>query len=148
MKDDESEMLDDIIAAGETLDRSFEVLTIQDKNVKLCKHTPKYVISGDTDSSYIDLSSKFPKNTQKETVIAFADNLAKQVNARFTDFMMNVFNTSETQAQTIKTERDVISDKSYFVGKKNYILHYVNKEGVDIEDYKVMGLATKRTDHP
>lgn len=143
---DEEDFIDDVIE-GER-DRSFPVLYLKDGAVIAEQFMPKVAISGDTDSCYIDLSSKFPKDSKKEDVVKFADELAARVNETFPSFMQSVFNSNAEQAKAISTARDVVSDKGYYIARKNYILHYVNKEGVDVADYKMMGIAVKRSDTP
>lgn len=146
---EEADLTEEIIKQGDgPVDRSFAVIMPTATGLVVQKHDPKFVISGDTDSSYVDLSSKFQPSADRNEVIAFADNLAKQVNESFSPWLMSVFNTTPEQAHAIQTEREMVSDKSYFIVKKNYIMHYINKEGVDKDDYKIMGLAIKRTDTP
>ncbi len=148
MKTEEDILIDEIAHRPEVVDRKFPVLVPEETGVRLVDFNPAYVIYGDTDSSYILLEHLFSKETPKETVIAFADNLATKVNDSFPQFMKTVFNCNDEQSHMIQTERELVSDKSYFIVKKNYIMHYIDKDGIPHDDYKVMGLATKRSDTP
>jgi len=148
MKTEEDKLIDEIIHMPEVVDRKFPVLVQNDSGVELVQYDPKEVVYGDTDSAYVSLDKLFSKETPPETVITFANSLAKTVNQGFPPFMRAVFNCNEEQSHMIETERELVSDKSYFIVKKNYIMHYIDKDGVAHDDYKVMGLATKRSDTP
>lgn len=111
-------------------------------------YDPRSIIAGDTDSTYVDLSPVFNQEDSEAEVISFADQLGITVNDSFPEFLKAVFNCSQAQAEVIETEREVVSDKSCFMGKKNYVMHVVNQDGVPKDKYKVVGLATRRSDTP
>jgi len=107
----------------------------------------EYVIAGDTDSAYIDLSAVFDKEDDIEDVIKFADEIGERTNAAFPQLMLDVFNSKPDRSEVIQTEREVVSDKSYFLGgKKMYVMHIVNNEGISVDKLKVMGVAIKKSD--
>jgi DNA polymerase elongation subunit (family B) len=126
-------------------DQTFKVFTPYNQCIE---YTPEYIITGDTDSAYLDLHKLFDKNSDRKKVVEFSDNLAKTVNESFKLFMTRVFNTTEEQATRIRTERELVSDKSLFFVKKNYIIHHFNKDGMESDGFKTMGIATKRSDTP
>lgn len=111
-------------------------------------YQPTNIIAGDSDSSYIDLSKLFDKDSNKEDVIEYSDNLGKRVNDTFTEFMGDIFNVSPERAKTIQTDREAISDKSVFFSKKRYAMHVINNEGIDCDKLKIMGLEIKKSDTP
>lgn len=130
------------------VDRSFDVLLPFENKVEIVKHHPNKVIAGDTDSCFIDLSGKFANASNAKEVIVFADNLADKVNATFSIFMQKVFNCSKESAKVVKTAREVVSDRSYFIAKKNYIAHVVDVGGISKDEFKITGIAVKRSDTP
>lgn len=111
-------------------------------------YEPEFIITGDTDSAYIDLSTLFDESTDKEKVIKFSDKLSDTVNKAFPQFLKDVFNVSDDNVSVIQTEREIVSDKSLFTAKKKYIMHVVDKEGIPQDDYKIMGLEIKKTSTP
>jgi DNA polymerase elongation subunit (family B) len=113
------------------------------------EYETKYIIAGDTDSAYIDLGELFDKETPEEDVIKFADEIGAKTNDAFPDFMLDVFNSNRESSKVIQTEREVVSDKSYFLGgKKMYVMHIINNEGITIDKLKIMGVAIKKSDTP
>lgn len=111
-------------------------------------YNPEYVIYGDTDSVYMDLSEIFERDEDKENVIEFSDKLGEDVNKTFPQFMSDVFNVSPERAEPIQTDREAVSDKSVFFTKKRYAMHVINNEGIDCDKSKIMGLEIKKSDTP
>ena len=111
-------------------------------------YDPNYIIAADTDSVYIDLSKIFDRDDDPKEVIKFADYLGETVNGSFPQFMKDIFNVSSERAKPIQTEREVVSDKSYFLAKKKYVMHVINSEGIEVDKIKSMGVEIKRTDTP
>lgn len=124
--------------------------TFQSNGLVQCykDYKPKYVIAGDTDSSYIDLADVFDRDAPVDDVVEFADDIGTQVNDSFHTFMKDIFNVPDDRKGIIKTDREVVSDKSYFLAKKMYVMHVVNKEGKETDELKMMGVAIKKTDTP
>ena len=92
------------------------------------EYQSKYLIAGDTDSAYIDLSDVFKRDADPKDVIKFADYIGETTNASFRHFMKDVFNVPDERATIINTDREVVSDKSYFLAKKMYVMHVINQE--------------------
>jgi len=111
-------------------------------------YQPKHIIAGDTDSVYIDLSCKFDKDADKDEVIAFADMIGKEANDAFPQFMKDIFNVDTERASVIQTDREAVADKAYFLGKKMYVMHLVDMEGMPVDKLKIMGVAIKKSDTP
>jgi DNA polymerase elongation subunit (family B) len=112
------------------------------------EYQSKYLIAGDTDSAYIDLGDVFDADADVKDVVEFADFIGKTTNDSFKHFMKDVFNVPDDRAEIIQTDREVVSDKSYFLAKKMYVMHVVNEEGVDVDKLKMMGVSIKKTDTP
>jgi DNA polymerase elongation subunit (family B) len=101
------------------------------------------IIYGDTDSTYFKtFASDVP------SAIKIADAVAAKVNESYPDFMRTTFLCSPGFDNIIKAGRELVSDKGIFVQKKRYILHVVDKEGKAVDELKVMGLDTKKTNLP
>lgn len=89
-----------------------------------------------------------------DSIINYYDNIAKQVNDSFKDFMMVSFNTDEAHGNMIKSSRETVSSSAYFIIKKRYACMIIDKEGYrqDIDGkpgkLKAMGLDLKRSDTP
>lgn len=101
------------------------------------------VIYGDTDSAYF----KTFANDQQEAIL-IADAVADKVNQSYQQFMRETFLCNDGFDKYIKAGREVVSDRGIFVEKKRYILHIVDKEGKAVDELKVMGLDTKKTNLP
>lgn len=101
------------------------------------------VIYGDTDSAYF----KTFANSQQEAIL-IADAVADKVNQSYQQFMRDTFLCNEGFDKYIKAGREIVSDRGIFVEKKRYILHIIDKEGKAVDELKVMGLDTKKTNLP
>lgn len=115
--------------------------------LKQCPVELQNVIYGDTDSSILDLSF-IDKETSVDDIVEFADEVGKAIDNSFPDFMQSVFNCTQDRAKVVKTDREIVSDRSFFQAKKMYAMHLVDKEGQRVDTMKIMGLAIKKTDTP
>ena len=111
-------------------------------------YTPKNIIAGDTDSTYLSLEDVFDEGANPDDVVKFADNIGTKVNESFPQFMRDVFNVPPDRDNIIQTDREVVSDKSYFLAKKMYVMHVINLEGKKVDKLKMMGVSIKKTDTP
>lgn len=105
--------------------------------------------AGDTDSIMLSLSKIFPKDHKDVDEIVFvADEIGNITNEAFSDFCIHAFNTPQDRTHYIKTEREVVSDKSLFLSKKRYILNIIDNEGKRIEGgkLKIQGVEIKKSD--
>lgn len=130
------------------MSNSFKTFTFNGLINTYGKYQPKHIIAGDTDSAYIDLSSKFDRDADKDEVIAFADEIGQVTNAAFPRFMKEIFNVDEDRSAVIQTDREAVADKAYFLGKKMYVMHLVDMEGIPVDKLKIMGVAIKKSDTP
>lgn len=107
-----------------------------------------YLIGGDTDSIFLDLSSLFDENADLDEVCEFADDVASEIMDKFPQFLGDIFNVPEERRGIIQTDREVVSDKSIFLGKKKYIMNVLDKEGKRDRFTKIMGCEIIKTDTP
>lgn len=104
-------------------------------------------IAGDTDSIMLSLGKVFPdKYGDVDEVVTVADTIGELTNKSFPDFCEHAFNCPATRRDTIKTDREVVSDKSLFLSKKRYIMHVVDSEGKRVDKLKIMGVEIKKSD--
>ena len=108
----------------------------------------EYLIGGDTDSIFLDLSSIFDQDADIDEVCQFGDQLGEAICNDFNSFVQNVFNVPEERAGIIQTKREIISDKSLFLAKKKYIMSVVDKEGNRKRFHKIMGAEIIKSDTP
>lgn len=119
-----------------------------------------YVISGDTDSFYYTLqnivSRKFGENANASTpgIIDWVDSFEKKVIQKIIQDsieeyaeILNIADPSQ-----IGVEREIISDRAFFVAKKRYAARVLDMEGVrfSLDDpyIKAMGLEIARSSTP
>lgn len=129
-------------------DQRFKVFSEKNGVFSRELYDPKFIITGDTDSSYIDLSTIFNQEADKNKVIEYSDKLGSDVNDSFPPFLECVFNIPGDRQSIVKTEREVVSDKSFFCAKKKYAMHVINEEGIEKDKLKIMGMEIKKSDTP
>lgn len=110
------------------------------------KHYLNNLKFGDTDSAGLSLSAVFDKDACIDDVVEVADTIGQLTNKAFPEFCMHAFNCPEERKHIIKTEREVVSDKSLFLSKKRYIMHVVDSEGKRVDKLKIMGVELKKSD--
>lgn len=112
-------------------------------------HFKKYhldkLVASDTDSCMMRLDDIFTEKDSVDDVMGYADALAQETNSKYPEFMMRAFNIPEERKNLITTDREAIADKSIFLGKKFYIMHLLNNEGVPCDEYKIMGVELKKS---
>lgn len=118
----------------------FDIVDNQYKRIKL-----NNLCAGDTDSGYFQVSDLLD-NSPIDEVIDVADDVVQQVDAKFPDFLKLAFNCPDDRLRSVRTEREVVSDKSFFVTKKRYAMHIVDDEGKRVSKMKIMGLEVKKSD--
>lgn len=153
----------DMAAAITSSGRFFIQLTANNVERRLQELLPSdepYVISGDTDSFYYTLRNmvvrKFGENADASTpgIIDWVDSFEKKVIqqiiqdsiAEYAE-ILNIVDPSQ-----IGVEREIISDRAFFVAKKRYAARVLDSEGVrfSLDDpyIKAMGLEIARSSTP
>lgn len=118
----------------------FDVLDSNYKFIKL-----NNLCAGDTDSGYFDISDKLSDYNIDE-IVDVSDDLVEVVDQKFPDFLRLAFNCPEDRLRSVRTEREVVSDRSFFVTKKRYAMHIVDDEGKRVDKMKITGLEVKKSD--
>jgi DNA polymerase elongation subunit (family B) len=124
-------------------------------------HTGASIIYGDTDSVYF---SAYPVlheqiesgeiNWDKDTVIAFYDEIGEQVNQTFPTYMSRAHNCPDRYGRIIAAARETVGEAGIFITKKRYGILVIDDEGTRMDTngkrgkIKVMGLEIKRSDTP
>lgn len=130
------------------VDQTFTTFVKVGNGLKYTSVNPNNVIAGDTDSVYIDLGGLFDSDANPAEVIRYADELGEQVNDTFDDILGIMFNAPEHKRSIINTEREAVSDKSVFFGKKKYVMHIIDMEGNPVDKNKFMGVEIIKSDTP
>lgn len=104
-------------------------------------------VAGDTDSIMLTMKSLFDNDFDDiDLAVDVADAIGSIANDSFPDFCKHAFNCPDVRNDAIKTDREVVSDKSLFLSKKRYIMHMVDSEGTRIDKHKIMGVEIKKSD--
>lgn len=119
-----------------------------------------YILSGDTDSIYYTIRNmvvrKFGENASASTpgivdwVDSFEKKVIQQVIQETTEEYAEILNIADPSQ--IGVEREIISDRAFFVAKKRYAARVLDMEGVrfNLDDpyIKAMGLEIARSSTP
>ena len=115
---------------------------------------------GDTDSVYMSLDcDTFRKlhpdfDYSRDNLVVFADNIAKQINEGFPEYMKKTFHCTDDGANLQAAGREVVASRGLFVSKKRYALMMFDKDGHRVDTHgkdgkiKIMGLQVQRSDCP
>ena len=124
-------------------------------------HLGESIVYGDTDSTYFSAYTTLKKqidageiNWDIDTVIAYYDAVAEEVNDSFPQFMNEAFHTTTELGEIIATGREIVGASGIFIKKKRYAILVIDDEGkrMDVDGksgkIKAMGLDLKRSDTP
>lgn len=128
----------------EDFENGKNVIWVFDENTQYKKHNLNNMIAGDTDSAYLKLSKPMIDGLEREEIVALCDEVAKLANQTFPDFIQRVFNCPVERKETIQTDREAVSDKSFFLSKKRYIMHVIDMEGIPCDKMKITGVEIKK----
>lgn len=104
------------------------------------------VIAMDTDSNYISVDDILKKIQAKMIVDGALSpeitdierKIERNVNIKIREWAINKLNSKDPR---FDFKREAICPKAMWVGKKHYIMHVFDKEGVKIDDIKYSGLS-------
>ena len=113
--------------------------------LSFCVKRLEHIIFGDTDSACLVMPD-FMKDMSQDEITEIADFVAEEVNNSFPEFIEKVFNCPTERNQTIKTKREIVSDKSFLLTKKRYIMHVVDDDGKKCDKLKITGVEIKKSD--
>ena len=115
---------------------------------------------GDTDSVYMSLDCDAFRQTHpnfdysRDHLVEFADDVAKQINAGFPEYMKKTFHCTDEGANLQAAGREVVASRGVFVSKKRYALMKFDEDGHRLDTHgkdgkiKIMGLQVQRSDCP
>lgn len=106
------------------------------------------LLAGDTDSLYCTLTPILPPNSTKEFVVKIADQIGAEINASFPDFNRRAFLCQPGYDDYLKTGRELVADRGFFIQKKRYVIHVIDKEGKPKDELKAMGVEMRKTTTP
>jgi DNA polymerase elongation subunit (family B) len=106
------------------------------------------LIYGDTDSLYCTLSNVLPKNPSLDFVVKVADQIGKEINDSFPAYNRKAFLCQPGFDEHIKTGRELVADRGFYIQKKRYVIHVVDKEGKRKDELKAMGVDMRKTTTP
>ena len=106
------------------------------------------MIAGDTDSAYMKLDEKLTDHKSEKEIVEFCDNVCEEANSMFAEYCKDMFNCPTDRAWTVAADREAVSDKSWFLTKKRYVMHVIDMEGEEVDELKLMGLEIKKSDTP
>lgn len=110
------------------------------------EHDLNHMLAGDTDSAYMFIPESFTDGASNDEIVEKCDEIGGNIDKTFPDFTKSVFNCPDDRLDTIKTDREAVSDKSLFLTKKRYIMHVINMEGDPCDKLKIMGVELKKSD--
>lgn len=94
----------------------------------------------DTDSIMVAFGDIGVDCSDHDTYIEIADEIGDIINDAFPDFIKFAFNCPVDRDQSVKTGREIVSDRSLFLSKKRYIMHVIDDEGERVDKLKIMGV--------
>lgn len=106
-----------------------------------------HAVAGDTDSIMMSMAKVLDQTgiTEEEEIVQLADDIGEAVNDSFPEFIRRAFNVPKDRDDTIKTDREIVSDKSFFLTRKRYIMSVINEEGKKVKKLKIMGVELKKS---
>ena len=125
------------------------------------KYNGSAIRTGDTDSCYASIDSDDFRRLHtdfdysKENIIEFSNEVGKQVNNSFPQYMIDKFHCTPEGAAREGAAREVVASRALICGKKRYAMMVYEKDGYrqDINGKpgkaKIMGIQVARSDvHP
>ncbi len=106
------------------------------------------LIYGDTDSGYFSINEILPPNGTAGFAIKMADQIAAEINNSFPEFNQKAFLCQPGYDSFIKTGRELVADRGFFIQKKRYVIHVIDKEGKPKDELKAMGVDMRKTTTP
>lgn len=114
-----------------------------------------YILSSDTDSTYVGIESvvkkKWPDITDKQKLTDLIDDYAENVLGTYIEECYNKLSEYlNCDINLLDMKREAIADTFIIRAKKNYIMRIYDNEGIRFADpyYKMMGIEVVRTSHP
>jgi len=110
------------------------------------------IIYGDTDSCYATMHWYMQQNGIEITdrnMVKLADELGEKINASMPPFLEGAFLIDQKRGEILEAGREIVGRRGLFKDKKKrYALHIIDKEGKTVDDLKIVGMETRRSDTP
>lgn len=107
------------------------------------KYPSESAIYSDTDSCYFKTHAK-----NLDEAIKIGKFVQKKVNESFPQFCIDAFFCKKEFSDKIACELDVISPRSIFITKKQYVMLLYYSDGAKCDKLKLMGIQLKKTTMP
>lgn len=124
-------------------------------------HVGDACLYSDTDSEYFSAYKTYKPlidsgeiEWTKDSVIKLYNDIGKETNKTFPEFMKRAFNCPLSRGEVIKAGREIVGTTGLFITKKRYAIMYYDKDNkrVDSDEkigkIKATGLDLKRSDTP
>lgn len=99
-------------------------------------------------SGYFTLDKILPPSPTVEFVVRIADQIGEEINVSFPEFNRKAFLCQPGFDVYITTGRELVADKGFYIQKKRYVIHVVDKEGKRKDELKAMGVDMRKTTTP
>lgn len=107
------------------------------------------LIYNDTDSLMISLNDIMPEISEGGKVKPEAYELIEEFGTYLNNGIKKwAKNTLNSLHCTLEFKREIISDRSIFLAKKNYVMHVLDKEGFKCDSWKYTGVEIVKTTMP
>jgi hypothetical protein len=107
------------------------------------------IIANDTDSEYLSfdgLLKKFSENGLiTEEAYQLAEEFEKYLNLNINQWAIKTLNTNDSR---FEFKREAMCDYGMFLEKKRYVLHVLDKEGIQCNEWKYTGVEVVSTKMP
>lgn len=109
------------------------------------KNNEDYVIALDTDSTIINVGN-FVNDIND--VKKLATELQKYVNDGMIPFTQDILHIDKEIPSYFSMKQEMIADCGFFVGRKMYGMHIVDKKGILLDELEIKGIAVVRSSYP
>lgn len=99
-------------------------------------------------SLYCTIAKLLSDNPTVDEAVRVADDIGKQINDSFPEFNRRAFLCQPGYDEFIKTGRELVADRGFYIQKKRYVIHVVDKEGKRKDELKAMGVDMRKTTTP
>jgi DNA polymerase elongation subunit (family B) len=109
----------------------------------------KSCIAGDTDSGYFSLGNIDCEVKDGDEVspkfLKICDEVENYINTNISNWFVKSFRSIDSR---IIYKRETICDRGIFLGKKHYILHVLDSEGIKVNKFKYAGVSVVKSTMP
>jgi DNA polymerase elongation subunit (family B) len=135
-----------LIKESRTIFKNF----VKEKNKNISDEEIEYsLIANDTDSLYVSIDklvSNFSnKGIVSEEAYQIAEEFEKYLNDNIKSWAIKTLNTNDSR---FEFKREAMCDYGMFLEKKRYVLHVLDKEGIQCNEWKYTGVEVVSTKMP